>query len=135
MLCHPSAGDGVAAIYLFARLASSFRRVTRKDRRASCLFGGHPVRCPMPTPNINLHPKETSSARCICVCLKGQNNQCELRVFPRLQNSPRASFNLVEVQCRGGHQQHDAKRDDAVGQVQHWDLSGWPSPGQFGFSK
>ena len=60
-------------------------------------------------------------------------NECELRVLLRLRNRLRASFNLVEVQCRGGHQQHDAKRDDAIGQVQHWDLSGWFSPDRFFF--
>ena len=36
------------------------------------------------------------------------------------------SLNLVEVQGRGGHQQHDAKRDDAVSHTEHRDLPTGP---------
>jgi len=40
---------------------------------------------------------------------KDVGNECELHGAPKFQNILPASFNFVEVQSRGGHQQHDAK--------------------------
>ena len=44
----------------------------------------------------------------------------------------RESFNLVEVERRAGHEQHDAEGEDAVGRIQHWDLQGFGTEAAFG---
>ena len=45
----------------------------------------------------------------------------------------RESFNLVEVERRAGHEQHDAEGDDAVGRIQQWHLQGFGTEAAFGF--
>jgi hypothetical protein len=44
----------------------------------------------------------------------------------------RESFNLVEVERRAGHEQHDAEGEDAVGRIQHWHLQGFGTEAAFG---